>query len=334
MDSSIFCDWVSMYQVHPEGSLPRVNEGAVWAVDAEGEIDWTVDKHLQAEGSFDTKVRLRCDGTKVELSGNIGRWNRPDNVFGFTFEQCVQRANQLLASHGLPPFSRGRPDFVTGSDRVCWTGAIVTSVHLTQNLCLWSDANARLFLRYLAAHQKGRMKVGVSPDGDSVMWGYGSKYANFIAYLKEPEMRKHLRRGKALPEVYDYVRGLGIVRLEAKYKTRFLTQKHLRYLAEVNMGQLIELFQHDRRSVMHQEVHVDSFNEIPMPFRRTAKDWRDGMDLRQTMSKPTFYRHRSALLKHGIDIAVAPKVAALPPKVVELNPTPLYAPDWYREKYA
>ena len=183
---------------------------------------------------------LRCDGYRVELSGNVGRFNRADNLFGYDFPECVCRANQLNV-WSLPPFTAGEPTWVFGNG-VEWTGAVATRIDVTQNVCLWSPENVRLFLRYLAGKQKGRVKVGVSSDGASVMWGYGSKYANLIAYDKAVELERHAKRGRVSSEVLDYVRALGVVRIEAKFKTRFLTQRRCRFLGEISMAKVEQLF--------------------------------------------------------------------------------------------
>ena len=334
VDSSVFVDWLTIRQQRPEGGLPVVNQGRVWAVDEDGEVEWTTDQHLEAEGSFDSKMRLRCDGFRVEMSGNIGRFNRADNVFGYGFEECVRRANELLNLFSLPPFNQGEFHWIHGKRPYEFTGAVVTRIDVTQNFCLWDQESAGLFLRDLSGKQKGRVKVGVSADGGSVMWGYGSKYANMIAYNKAIEMEKHARKGRVAAEVFEFVKSLGVVRLEAKFKTRFLTHRRCRYLAEVNMEKVSTLFREERAKVMVERVNVDSYNDIPSPYRATAKDWRDGVDLATRMKPRTYRRHRSALRAYGIDISVPCAVKTLPVRIVELEPTALIAPDWYRRKYA
>lgn len=44
------------------------------------------------------------------------------------------------------------------------------------------------------------------------------------------------------------------------------------------------------------------FNAIPKPYRLTAKDWRDGMDVVSMLPRSTYRRHRAALRRYGIDI--------------------------------
>lgn len=54
-----------------------------------------------------------------------------------------------------------------------------------------------------------------------------------------------------------------------------------------------------------------------------------GQDLRQLMSRATFFRHAKILREYGIDIAEPRNVESFPVKVriVEMKPLPM--PDWY-----
>ena len=61
--------------------------------------------------------------------------------------------------------------------------------------------------------------------------------------------------------------------------------------------------------------------------------WREGNDLRSILSRPTFYRYRQELLKHGIDIAVkqeriSPDFSNVVPLRTVLHAYPLTVPDW------
>ncbi|WP_414639405.1 phage/plasmid replication domain-containing protein [Achromobacter sp.] len=59
--------------------------------------------------------------------------------------------------------------------------------------------------------------------------------------------------------------------------------------------------------------------------------WQHGFP--QGLSRATFYRHRSQLLKYGIDISVPSNVSRLPIRVKTVEVAALEAPDWYRRKY-
>jgi II/X family phage/plasmid replication protein len=57
------------------------------------------------------------------------------------------------------------------------------------------------------------------------------------------------------------------------------------------------------------DVQSDLVTAMPRAVRCTYLQWENGTDVRPSMSKTTFYKHRNDLLAYGIDIAV-PKAAA------------------------
>lgn len=336
MESAVFVDWLSMYQVHEGGGLPVINDGNVWSVDSDGVVEWTTLRHITVEGSYDSKLRLRCDGSRVEVSGNIGRWNRRDNLFGYTFEQCVGRWNRYLNEWNLPPFSKGAPYFAFGQKRLQWSGAVVTRIDVTKNYATWSPENVRLYLQWLATHQQGRRKAKVTPDGATVIWGDGSKFVYEKFYAKGLELVSQAKRNQHVAaEVVEFAHSLGVARHELELKTRFLTQNGLRFLGEIDMGKLVRLYRHRSQVILQDKIPFDSFNDIPAPYRATAKDWRDGQDLAGTLKRTTYYRHRAFLkAQYNIDISTPCNVELLPLRVKHIEPTALVAPDWYRQKYA
>lgn len=103
----VMIDWLTVYQVHPYGSLPVV--GKTFKVESEletGEIVSQVVTGFQHEGSYDTALRVRCDGSKIEVSGNPSAFSRPDNVFGYqSLQECIAVYNKVLEQLGLPIFN-------------------------------------------------------------------------------------------------------------------------------------------------------------------------------------------------------------------------------------
>jgi II/X family phage/plasmid replication protein len=187
-----FCDWLSIYQRHGSG-LPRVADGAVIRIDRHGEVETTTLKKSRIEGSHETSIFVRCDGETVWFDGNVSKFGRPDNVFGYSFQQCLQLVNGQLSRLGLPSFTDG-DSYVTnfkGEPRTVWTGAIVTRLDLTQNFSTGSKDDAYQFMRFLNGQQASRLKTGTYGDGETVDFGRGSRYAYLKAYLKGPELRRH-----------------------------------------------------------------------------------------------------------------------------------------------
>lgn len=312
MSYGVFVDFLNMSQVH-DGGIPVLNNGQVLSIDADGCVEFEVQRAMEHEGSFDTALRIRSDGHRVDVAGNIGRYNRPDNVFGYTYEDCVKKWNAVLAELGLPPFTPGVPLIRRRNSQLTriveFTGAVNTRIDLTKNYALGSNEALRLYMAHLGRQQRSRTKAGTKVRDESITWGEGSRYVYEILYEKARELIRHANRSNFedhVTKLADWCHVNGIARHEVKLKTRFLTQQFLRFLGETNHARLCEVYaMRTEKLFSTQEVLWDSINDIPKPYRFTAKDWRDGVDLEKTLSRATFYRHRAYLLRyHGIDIAV------------------------------
>lgn len=159
-------------------------------------------------------------------------------------------------------------------------------------------------------------------------------------YDKSAELRT--KRGKPdafLPrrwEVIEWARGK--LRAEWEVHSRELEKRGLRNgsawhadTAELLWSDLME-----KLSVSSQAVLMpDVFRSLSNTLRRTYSAWESGRDLRTSMSRAQWYRHRKQLLAVGIDIA-APRTDARP-VVVHLpqfiRSRVAHAPDWAERLY-
>ena len=336
MTQGVFCDWLSMYQVHPLGKLPCINAGEVFAVDQDGVVQWRVPKKLKHRGSHETSIHIRCDGFKVSIDGNIGRFNRADNLFGYTVSQCVQLANKLLEEYGLPPFTDSPPMLLVSrlnegdvSERP--TGAVITRVDLTCNWTTGSPGNCEQFIRFLQGFKSGRQQPKPYKT-TGVVWGEGSQYWYAKVYDKAGEyFRQHGKKSNAFdPDLFQFMLSSGIARHEISLKSRYLTEHRLRFMSNWKAGMDTEnrvyaLF----NDVVKGEAHVDSFLEIPGRAGELAVAWRDGADLKKRLAQNTFYRYRRELLKYNIDIAIPSNVERLRHRVEVISVAPAAVPHWY-----
>lgn len=332
-DAPFFCDWITMYQDH-KGPLPIVSAGIVSATDENGELSWQTIRTRKIEGSHDTSVQVRCDGNTVRFTGNVSRFGRTDNVWGYGFFTCLRIINDILASVGLPPFTAGeRGEVITKTDkgkdtRPIWTGARITRLDLTANYETGSMSNARAYMEWLSTQQgAARIQVGTFADGETVDWGRGSKYVYAKIYLKSVELKKH----HAPENITQHCENTGLIRFELTAKSRWLTQNNLNYLGAFDMATLITLFK-DRAKVLTraEHQHDELENLESRALRCTARDWLAGDDLLKRMAPSTFRRHRAELLKYGIDIAVKRNVAEFKPRVRVIEIQPAQIPHWYQ----
>lgn len=346
-----FTDWLSIYQRHYRNDLPKVSDGAVMRIDKHGEVETVTLKKSRIEGSHESAVFIRCDGETVWFEGNVSKWGRPDNLFGYTFLQCLEIINGLLQRHGLPPFTEGDKYWTCfkGEPRSVWTGAVVTRIDMTCNFATGSKEDAYAYMRYLQSQQASRMKTGTYGDGETVDFGRGSRSHYLKAYLKGPELRRHA--GKVLDvqgiedgTVKDYEKGItnpyvhtlanwcdavGLVRVELTFKATKLHNMGCHYLGGFDMKQLELEFERLSEVFTRSSAETDDMSQLPKALLNTYLMWKEGIDLTVKLSRATFYRHRRELLPYGFDIAIKSNVVQLKTRTRVIKLGPVSMPDWY-----
>lgn len=328
-----FVDWLTISQEHVAGGLPVVDAGCVMATDEDGELAWRTVRAVQHSGSFETSISVKCDGVRVTLSGNLSRFGRPENVFGFDFWTCLRRANEVLAHYGLPAFSAGeRIEYSAkqGRDvRYAWTGARVSRIDLTANFEAGSMEGAHAVMQYLGTQHAGRQEGRVLGQGETVAWG-GGKRQYWKAYVKSLELARH---GCADERVVAHCEHVGLVRFEGTVRSNALTDLGAAYLGDYERGfamsQLVRLFEEKSAVLSRAEKSTDDLDDLPRHLRATARDYLAGMDTSRTLSRATFFRHRRELLSYGIDISVR-NVRPFQPRVRVVELKRAEKPVWYQ----
>lgn len=338
--SPVFIDWITVQQLHPEGGIKVVNDGRVFAVDEDGVIEWEVERAFEFEGSHDSRVKIQSDGWTVRLSGNVGRFHRRDNIFGFALDEVMGKANRILEVFELPSFEKGQPFLEYGSPYFKFTGAFFTRLDLTANFSVGCGANVAPFMQHLAAQSVSRMRTGSFPDGYTVDYGRGSKYWYAKAYAKYHQLTSRQQKKRSpLPEVVAFVEAVGMVRFEATLKSRFLIQNGLRYWGAIDMNKLTRVFNEKAEVIRREKAAYESldqmFEQLPAELLGTALAWKMGKDLPRMMKRATYYRHRRRLVdEFGIDVSQPCRVVELATriKVREISVMPMVAPDWYWDR--
>jgi len=350
-------DWLTIYQDHSDkaGKLRKIHSGLVSKMELhdlmgmsedyyesyikENEklaVKWrdgntykplweSFSKYL-VEGSHSTRVMLFCDGTRVFLSGNIGRFGRSDNLFNLKFKETIAKANEILKMHGLPPFTEGKSTrFWSQLDgkivRKRESGAVITRVDINVNFATGSPENAQYLVDYLQARSLAHVSKSVS-GRTSVQWGRKGGRLFTKAYVKHEEMFSHckVKDREALLNsfAYQYARDNGIVRIETEIDRKTLLDTELRDLENVTMrklcefakGKIDQLLDDIPEDLNHFEPQKIFNKKEHRKYLKTLGMWKAGMDLMnfnspvKPMSKSTFYEHRNAILEiAGIDIS-------------------------------
>lgn len=340
-----FCDWVSIYQSHTAlgDELPKLNDGCFVRYDIHGAHESTTLKKLKIEGSHETGIFVRCDGQTVHFEGNVSKFGRQDNVFGFSFIDCIARINAILSSLGLPPFTAGTGFRSQANDRIQYTGARITRLDLTNNFQSGSPENAYAFMRHLAMQQAARLKTGVHGKGETVDFGRGSRRVYSKAYLKAPELLRHMKKQPKgeetsysvpfdpyITQLAAWCDSVGLVRFETTYKSTYLIDNAQNFLGGLDM-RCLELDFIQRQEVFtRSNCEADELSSLDKNTLACYRMWQAGDDITAKFKKTQFYKHRAALLPHGVDIAIKSNVVGFQPrvKVIQLSQCP--APDFYQ----
>lgn len=357
-----FCDWVSIYQRHFGGGLPVISNGALMKIDRHGEtICMTLGKE-KIIGSHETSVFVRCDGETVWFDGNVSKFGRTDNLFGYSFQECIHVINSILVNLQLPPFTEGEKYISNnkGNPKTIWTGAIVTRMDLTENHMTGSAANAYHFMQHLQGQQASRLKTGTYGDGETVDFGRGSRRLYFKAYLKGPELRRHITKenksfllassvdnidkasssdlrkhfsgnpiNQYVLDVADWCDSVGLVRVEMTFKSTMLHSMGCNYLGALDMKQLEDVFTERCSIFTRASADVNEITDLPRQVLSTYRMWAAGDDVINKISRATFYRHRKELIPYGVDIAIKSNVVSLKTKTRVIKLGPASMPEWY-----
>lgn len=318
-------------------------------------------KRGRHEGSHSTSVGMKSDGRIVQVSGNVGRLDRPDNIWNYGLSDTVALTNMMIRSKGLniPEFTPGEQflretvsetDHRKGVSPWYWTGAVCNEIHVTRNHYAGSDGLAVEIMRDMRGRRLARVSKAAYGD-ETVSFGMPTKsgqrlHKGVVVYRKGPEMLAHAKGDeakriiKASPE-YQMAMDTGLVRVECKFGSHYLRENNQRYLGDLDMTKLIALYNHITAPLLlaRSDQAVRLVDAMPRKLRMSALSWIDGRDLRAILPRTTFKTHRKALLEYGLDISEARRVDGKPnaeealQRMLDALPQhslqPMSAPDWY-----
>lgn len=316
---SVICDWLSIS--HPlREAHPVVNDGRILRINKDGTTEWTTECWTTLKcASSDTSLRIKCDGQKVMMTGNIGRFGQADNLNGFTVAQCVDKWREVLAEYYPKVTGFFGEDFeainrLTGE--IERTGTRITRCDLAGNF--YTDNFAKL-CDMLMTRKLGQRSPRMGKYGP--MWGYDSKRANWMkakVYDKLCELA-----GRRTPAV-----GETTARFEVQLGSEILKRKGLDILKGWQGDNDMEnvIFLENSNQVFRTQATAETWNDIPSRIRQYAVLWRDGTPLRaQCKSDATFYRIRKQLLAYGLDCSQPCNIVTLTRRIEVVKVQPLKA---------
>lgn len=338
MTNPCFVDWISIHQKH--NGLADLNGGFFMELESDKTEKWHTARHYQVKGSHETAISLRSFAGLVDLRGNVGRWGRTDNVFNLDFDRTIRRVNEIVDCFSLPSFCDDGNYWEDKDGKVRSLGAEITRLDLTRNYATGSSKNAERYMGWLDGLSLPYIRRGRSVGRTTVQWGSNTGRFKLIAYDKAQEMLDHAKNAEHRNEIknsqiYKYCLENGVVRVELKLGRLELQERGLRFLGDITMGKLQNLFDEKVTFLHGAKVndHLD-LSDLPKTVRLTYSAYISGVDVSQILPRATLYRHAKALRPYGVDIFSAPTVHRLKTEIKEINICSLAAPDWYWQQAA
>lgn len=333
-------DWITCTAPMPHAE--PIHAGAVMSHDVDGVVEWCTSKRLPVEGSFSSRLLVRTSTrtadrcTHVEISGNPVKWFQGHNLWGTDDlpSLVVSMLEAVAASLGVA---------VSDETRASWERGEVhlTRVDATESFHLGSRGEVLSFLR--AAEQTAHLSHrgrGQLVKGSTLYFGKHSRRWSLKLYSKGQEIEAKGHGQDAILELPAAkawadrtlraeltLRGMELKRLDLSAVTAWLPLDGVPF----DVSALLRDRLGDMTMTTTTTLPATVFESLRPALRAAVRAWECGDDLRHTFPRRTFYKYRSELLPHGIDIAVPqpkPEVSNVVPLHRILSPKPVTVPDW------
>jgi len=331
-------DWIS-------GTMPFshrhvIGEGFHIDMDRNGDVKRQILKRREITGSFETGINVRTDlcserddGTysHLKFDGNPVKLFQGHNLWGSNDLHGLVRelySFLLTAIDGTIPNLDDRRMVDMG-------GVQLTRVDINDSYQLDSLRDVLAWIR--AAENSVRLKHRGRGEmkGSTLYFGKHSTRWAVKIYAKGQEVRDHGLEKQpgifGLPHCMEYAdRAL---RPELVLRGPELKKRGLDLAGNWADNTAEELHRELLQKLEFAEamtITPDVIDDLPGSLRGAYALWKEGHDLRQVYSRPTFYRYRSKLLEHGIDISIKQEGRPdnMVPLVRILEAKPVGIPDW------
>lgn len=309
-------------------------------VDGVETIEYDIANRLSVKGSHDATITIRShtDNT-VEISGNPAKFLQGHNVFGtndlkYLVAKMIDKLC-MIDELELKPTDIEYENIQEGKYHL-------SRVDVNEHFAFPSAQVARAWLR--AAGNSANMKFrGAGLFKEGTLYFEGKRYIPKI-YFKYDEINSKDKSHRLpdellqIPELIEYAEKS--LRFEIKILSTQLKDWYLHLGCNWDADTATMLINDQFISKLQLSANMPIENEViqslPKNLRLTYTAWVNGEDLRQVLSRPTFYRYRTRLMEYGIDISIVKDIEKEQSNVVSmiryLEAVPMGIPDWAYQK--
>ena len=317
-----------------------LNSGALVKIDEHGLIQWESLSWTTVEGSFSSKIKVFSTGhlddqgraTYLKISGNPAKFLQGHNIFGTDdlSRLMVLFTNRIFDILGIAPLLSDLKAIREGNYSL-------SRIDINYGFRLDTRTDVLSWIR--AAEHKSYTRAGKSSrKGGTIYFGQKSRRWSLKFYSKGEEVESNKKHHFLLN---DDLRKYADTILRAELTLRSLELRELNlYMANTLTqpviqkiyGQYLGKLQMSAQQYLPNQV----FLSLPRRLQSTYALWKEGIDLKKTMSERNYYYHRSGLLKYGIDINHLPdsitKLDNVVPLIRVLEAKPAEIPQWAYDK--
>ena len=309
-------------------------------VDGVETIEYDIANRLSVKGSHDATITIRShtDNT-VEISGNPAKFLQGHNVFGtndlkYLVAKMIDKLC-MIDELELKPTDIEYENIQEGKYHL-------SRVDVNEHFAFPSAQVARAWLR--AAGNSANMKFrGAGLFKEGTLYFEGKRYIPKI-YFKYDEINSKDKSHRLpdellqIPELIEYAEKS--LRFEIKILSTQLKDWYLHLGCNWDADTATMLINDQFISKLQLSANMPIENEViqslPKNLRLTYTAWVNGEDLRQVLSRPTFYRYRTRLMEYGIDISIVKDIekeqSNVVPMIRYLEAVPMGIPDWAYQK--
>lgn len=337
-------DWVTakLWITHEPDALFKGRYIKTQMVDGKESIEYEVDSRFSVRGSHDSSITIRSltDGM-VEISGNPAKFLQGHNIFGtndlkYLVAKLIDRLC-MIEELGLKPTSKEYEDIQEGK-------YLLTRVDVNEHFAFPSPDVARAWLR--AAGNSANMRfrgAGVFKEGTLYFTPQSRRFVPKI-YFKYDEIVSKLKSHRLSDELLQINELIEYAKNSLRFEIKVLSMQLKDWeLSEgcnwdSSTATILMTKYFISKLELSENMPIDDkiLNELPKNLHLTYIAWVNGEDLRKVLSRPTFYRYRTKLLKHGIDISIVKNTKSekdnVIPMIRYLEAVPMGIPEWAYSK--
>ena len=249
------------------------------------------------------------DPYNLYFSGNPSKFLQNHNLFGSDdpVGLYLESGQRVRARCGLFPSPQSY-------DSCEFTAPKFSRLDITRSFRFSSCSDAQDYIRYVAGTARTRHGAAKLYGSETAQFGQGSRRWNFKIYDKHAELLKNHKGIYQDDELFEWSKG--VIRLELCLRGMELHEinKTVALRGRIDFQTIWEHYFNritfNENTAMTTTETIEGYEKLTNAEKGVFMRWKNGEDLRHTLTHDTFYRHRRAVLASvGVDISTPPQVS-------------------------